>query len=198
MLEVRSTNADGYWCDNTKRLQFTIRPYFYETLWFRLLAWTLVMALAGYLLYRLLQHFERRRIRAIESRFNQTKVRFFADVAAHRSPDDEAFLQKLMQYIEQHALAGDIGVEQVAAAMGMTYPVFYRKVKDMMDLTPVELMRQIRIQRAQHLLTTTDLSVSEIAFQCGYSTPQYFNRVFKEEMSMTPVEYRKRSKIVQN
>ena len=198
VLEVRSTNADGYWCNNSKRLQFTIQPYFYETLWFRLLAWTLVMALAGYLLYRLLKHFERRRIRAIESRFNQTKVRFFTDVAARRSPDDEAFLQKLMQYIEDHALVGDIGVEQVSAAVGMTYPAFYRKVKDMMDLTPVELMRQIRIQRAQHLLKTTDLSVSEIAFQCGYSTPQYFNRVFKEEMSMTPVEYRKRSKIVQN
>lgn len=191
-LEVRSTNADGAWCDNATRLQFYIEPYFYETLWFRLLMWFLILALAGYLLYYVLRRFERRRIKAMENRFAETKVRFFADMTQKRSPEDEEFIKTLMNYIEDKMLLGDFNVEQIAAATGLSYPVFYRKLKDVMDVTPVELVRQMRIQRAQRLLRETDLSVSEIAYQCGYSTPQYFNRVFKEQLRMTPVEFRKK------
>lgn len=76
--------------------------------------------------------------------------------------------------------------------MNMSYPAFYKRVKSAMDLTPVELVRQMRIQKAQNLLSEQpNLSVAEIAYACGFSTPQYFNRVFKEQTGYTPAEYRR-------
>ena len=64
-----------------------------------------------------------------------------------------------------------------------------------MDMTPVELVRQVRMQRAHRLLKERpNLSITEVAYQCGFGSPQYFNRVFKEMTQCTPAEYKKRMK----
>ena len=66
----------------------------------------------------------------------------------------------------------------------------YRKVKALTGKTPVELLRHARVERAREQLLTTDKSISEIAYACGFSAPSYFNKCFKDEYGITPGELR--------
>lgn len=190
-LEVRSTNADGIWCNNQKQIRICIAPYFYETLWFRALLWLLLLSIVGYCVYLCIRHIDRKRKAGYENRLASAKVRFITEVATQHDSEKEQFVQKLLAYIESQLDNEAFTIEAAASEMNMSYAAFYRKVRTLMDVTPVELVKQLRMQRAQQLLSSeVTLPVSEVAYRCGFSTPQYFNRVFKEAMGLTPVEYR--------
>ena len=66
----------------------------------------------------------------------------------------------------------------------------YRKVKALTGMSPVELLRKSRVEKGRHLLKTTDLSISEIAYDTGFTSPSYFAKCFKDEYAMTPGEVR--------
>lgn len=192
LLEVRSTNADGMWSDHTARLTLCIEPYFYETVWFRTLLWMLFAGALGFAIFYTIRNIDRRRKARMENQLTEAKVKFYTEVTQQKDTETELFIQELLSLIQEQMLNESFTVEQCANMMNMSYPVFYKRVKSAMDLTPVELVRQMRIQKAQQLLTEqTELSVAEIAYACGFTTPQYFNRVFKEQTGCTPAEYRR-------
>ena len=60
----------------------------------------------------------------------------------------------------------------------------------MTNCSPVELLRRLRLQRARQLLTTTDRTVGEIAYEVGFSTPAYFTKCYRDEFGQTPSELR--------
>lgn len=66
----------------------------------------------------------------------------------------------------------------------------YRKVKSLTGMTPVELLRKYRLSRGRQLLETTDLSISEIAYDVGFTAPSYFAKCFKDEFGISPGEVR--------
>lgn len=75
--------------------------------------------------------------------------------------------------------------------MNLSRVQLYRKVKAVTGSTPIELLRTARLNRAYQMLMTTDRSVSEIAYQVGFSAPSYFTKCFKEEYGMLPGDVRK-------
>ena len=78
--------------------------------------------------------------------------------------------------------------------MGLERTQFYRKIKALTNLAPVELMRSLRLRQGQHLLKTSDKSVSEIAYGIGFSSPAYFTRCYREAFGETPTETRAKLK----
>ena len=66
----------------------------------------------------------------------------------------------------------------------------YRKVKSLTGMTPVELLRKARLARGRQLLEVTDHSISEIAYDVGFTAPSYFAKCFKDEFGMKPGEVR--------
>lgn len=64
------------------------------------------------------------------------------------------------------------------------------KIKALTGISPVELLRDMRLREARRLLTTTELSISEIAYEAGFSTPAYFTKCFSEAYGQTPSELR--------
>ena len=72
----------------------------------------------------------------------------------------------------------------------MSQSTLYRKVKAVSGLSPNELIRNIRLNRAAELLRRQDLTIQEIAWQTGFGSPVYFRTCFKERYGMTPSEYR--------
>lgn len=76
--------------------------------------------------------------------------------------------------------------------MGLGRSQLYRKIKALTNYTPVELLRNIRLKRSREMLTTTQKSISEIAYEVGFSTPAYFTRCYKEAFGETPSELRDR------
>ena len=100
------------------------------------------------------------------------------------------FIARFKEVVESRMENSELSVEDLAADMNLSRVQLYRKVKSITGSTPVELLRTARLNRAYRLLLTTDRSVSEIAYQVGFTAPSYFTKCFKEEYGMLPGEVR--------
>ena len=98
------------------------------------------------------------------------------------------FIARFKEVVESRMENSELSVEDLAADMNLSRVQLYRKVKSITGSTPVELLRTARLNRAYRLLLTTDRSVSEIAYQVGFTAPSYFTKCFKEEYGMLPGE----------
>jgi AraC-like DNA-binding protein len=72
----------------------------------------------------------------------------------------------------------------------MSRTSFYRKLKSVLGLTPVDFIRQVRIRRAVQMINEGNDSLSGIAYSVGFSDPKYFSKCFKKDMGMPPAEYK--------
>ena len=106
------------------------------------------------------------------------------------SPTTSIFIARFKEVVESRMENSELSVEDLAADMNLSRVQLYRKVKSITGSTPVELLRTARLNRAYRLLLTTDRSVSEIAYQVGFTAPSYFTKCFKEEYGMLPGEVR--------
>ena len=115
-----------------------------------------------------------------------------ADTSATDEQTEEVpvFITHFREAVEARLADSDISVEDLAADMNMSRVQLYRKVKAITGSSPVELLRTARLKRGYQLLLTTDKSVSEVAYQVGFSAPSYFTKCFKEEYGMLPGEVR--------
>ena len=82
----------------------------------------------------------------------------------------------------------------LARSLGVSYTTFRRSFKMQTGASPAQFQHSIRINRACDLLSSTDLSVTEIAVQCGFDTVYYFSRAFTKKMGQPPSAYRSRSR----
>jgi AraC-like DNA-binding protein len=101
------------------------------------------------------------------------------------------FITRLKEVVESRLENSELSVEDLASDMNLSRVQLYRKVKSVTGSTPVELLRTARLNRAYRLLMTTDRSVSEIAYQVGFTAPSYFTKCFKEAYGMLPGDVRK-------
>ncbi len=87
-------------------------------------------------------------------------------------------------------------LEAMAEACGLGRTHFSRCVKEQTGETPMQFLNRKRMERAGHLLASASKSVTEIAFQCGFGSSQYFATVFRQFHDCTPMEFRARSPLV--
>lgn len=101
---------------------------------------------------------------------------------------DEQFVQGVIAEIEHNIDNEYFSVEDLASAVGFSRSQLSRKLKSLSDKTPNQLIREIRLTRAQKLLQQKVATVSEIAFQVGYSNLSYFSKSYKEAFGVSPSE----------
>ena len=100
------------------------------------------------------------------------------------------FITRFKEVVESRLADSDISVEDLAADMNLSRVQLYRKVKAVTGSSPVELLRTARLNRAYQILLTTDKSVSEVAYDVGFTAPSYFTKCFKEEYGLLPGDIR--------
>ncbi len=83
------------------------------------------------------------------------------------------------------------GIDQVALQLGISHAHFTRLFKQEVGMTPIDYLRNKRIQKGIHLLLNTNDSVESIALQCGFTCGNYFSKVFHKKIGMNPNTYRK-------
>ena len=103
---------------------------------------------------------------------------------------DTIFVEKLNAAIRENLSNTNLKMEELGEKVGLSRVQLYRKVKAITGLSPVELLRQMRLQQGYVLLSTTNKTVSEIAFEVGFNTPGYFSKCFKEQYGKLPMELR--------
>ena len=103
---------------------------------------------------------------------------------------DKSFVGRLRSAIQQNLGDSDFSVERLGEEIGLSRVQLYRKVKALTGQTPVELLRKARLTKARQLLEKTEKSVSEIAYEVGFTSPSYFNKCFKDEFDINPSSLR--------
>ena len=104
------------------------------------------------------------------------------------STPDKEFVSKIRSEIHRNISNNDFGVEQLGAAVDLSRVQLYRKVKVLTGLSPVELIRATRVNRARKLIEGGATSVSEVAYQVGFTSPSYFTKCFKDQFGVSPME----------
>ena len=99
---------------------------------------------------------------------------------------DSRFMTRLRDFIAANISDSDLNVETISAEMSLSRVQLYRKVKAMTGATPVELIRLSRLSRAEELLREGGKTVSEVAYEVGFSSPSYFIKCYKEHFGHTP------------
>lgn len=103
---------------------------------------------------------------------------------------DEEFIKHIIQSVEDNLNNPDFKIEDLADSMKMGRSMFYRKIKSILGVSPIDFVKDMRVKRSVQLLNSGEYTVSEVAYMCGFSSPQYFSRVFKAAMECTPTEYK--------
>ena len=124
-----------------------------------------------------------------ENIFNQTSQTAEQEVAMNQLEDrDKQFLNQLHAIIQKNLSDSEFGVEDIGKGIGLSRVQLYRKVKAMTGSSVVDLLRKARLAKAKRLLESRSMSVSEVAYDVGFSAPSYFTKCFKEEYGMLPGE----------
>jgi AraC-like DNA-binding protein len=103
---------------------------------------------------------------------------------------ENSFVKRFYEIVEEHIIDDDFSIEDLADSLNLSRSQVHRKIKGLTGMSTSLYIRHIRLQKAMVLLTSTDLNVSEIAYQTGFKTPVYFSQVFKESFGISPSEAR--------
>lgn len=105
---------------------------------------------------------------------------------------ENEFYARFLAIVKAEMNDPELNVDALASKMGLGRSQFYRKIKAITNYSPVELLRQLRLKKARELLLTTEQSISEIAYEVGFSAPAYFTRCYREAFGETPTELREK------
>jgi len=119
----------------------------------------------------------------------------FGDRKENVAEIDKTFITKFRKLIEERLIDSDLNVDEIGKNLGLSRVQLYRKIKSLTNYAPNELVRIIRLKAAEQLLIHTEKSISEIAYDAGFSSPSYFTKCFKEYFNESPTEYMKRIKV---
>ena len=99
---------------------------------------------------------------------------------------ESQFVEKFRTIIQANLGNSELNVETISHEMGISRAQLYRKIKSIAGISPNDIVREARMRRADRLLETTDKSVSEIAYEVGFSSPSYFTKCYREFFGRTP------------
>ena len=109
----------------------------------------------------------------------------------HETQED-LFVKRVRLVIEEHLEDATFGIKELCTEMSISRVHLHRKLKALTDQSTSHFIRRIRLQKAKKLLIETDLNVSEIAYDVGFSDPAYFSRLFSEVFGQSPSASRKK------
>ncbi len=113
--------------------------------------------------------------------------------SVHREEKEEQFLLQLKQFIEDDLQNERLNAAYLSAKIGVSQSQLYKKLKALIGETPNTLIRNIRLQKSLTLLQDTELNISEIAYELGFSNPSYFSKSFHKKYGKSPIVFRKDS-----
>lgn len=103
--------------------------------------------------------------------------------------ENERLLHMVVAYIEDNLTNPQLSVALLSKQVGMSRSSLYSKLLEITGQTPVEYIRSFKLEKAAALLEKSDLTIAEVAYHVGFSTPNYFARAFKAKYNMLPSEY---------
>lgn len=204
-LEVQSTDRYGRWVNNNRKLTISVDYYWHETWWAEMTFILLTLIATGATVYTFIyiRRINRQRRELLDkymalidsdrSKTNLTGIEEMSvsDTQQTSRPESSPFLTRVRCYIEDNIDNPDANIDDMAAAAAASRSTLNRHLKSQIGITAAQLLIEARLQRAEQLLRERpELSISEIAQMCGYTDPQYFQRMFKSKRGYTIASWR--------
>ena len=123
------------------------------------------------------------RLLSIQCVGGKTKVSQQEQIAAER-------MKQMLRFVEEH-YAEELTVERIAACVALSESACLRSFRQLLGITPIQYVKQYRVEKAAELLRTTRLKTGEIGAECGFADGSYFIKTFREIKHCTPLEYRR-------
>ncbi len=105
---------------------------------------------------------------------------------------DEVFLQKLVQHMEENYSDSDLNIDILANLTGTSRSSFYKKLKNLTGLAPVDFIREFRMQKAAQFIEAGESNISQISYNVGIIDTKYFSRCFRQKFGLNPSDYRRK------
>ena len=112
----------------------------------------------------------------------KTKVSQQEQIAARR-------MKQMLRFVEEH-YAEELNVERISDCVALSESACLRSFRQMLGITPIQYVKQFRVEKAAELLRSTRLKTGEIGMECGFADGSYFIKTFREIKHCTPKEYR--------
>lgn len=215
-LYICSTNAYGQWTDNTRMVTIIVEPTFFEAWYGILTLFLIISAVIAGITYTILyiRNMDARRRETLDAYLQLLEERSKVEIQTANAPeelpqaqqpalaaqetiiaprlsaDDENFLRKLTEFVEQNMSNSDITIGDIAQATATSRSGLNRRMHQLVGVTPADFLKEARLKHASQLLRQTGMTISEIAYACGFSDPKYFGKVFKASTGKAPKEYR--------
>lgn len=189
-LLVKATDEYGVWHPEQEVFRFSIpQPW-----WLRWWAWCIYTAIA-ILLFRLLWHPRKTTPKTPHSIPHHADSPETPEIQpSSETPSapvlEDPFITQVTALVQQNLDNADYNVEKLSQDLGMSRMNMYRKFQTVSDTSPSEFMRLYRLRKAAELLKTTTKPITEIAYEVGFTSPQYLAKCFKDEFGTTPKQYR--------
>ena len=122
----------------------------------------------------------------IKNYFAQSPLVHIKSMAYNKA--DEAFLEKVADFINKN-IDNKLNVDQLADLMNMSRPTFYRKIKTISNLSPLDLIRITRLKKAAELLSEGIYSIQQIAGMTGFGSQAHFGKSFLKQFGISPLDY---------
>ena len=104
---------------------------------------------------------------------------------------DEILVRNAVEYIREHISNPDLSVDELSKSLNMSRVNLHRRIKTSTGLSPIDLIKTIRMKQAAYLLCTGNMNISEVAYKVGYNTPAYFSSSFSAYYNISPTAYQK-------
>ena len=108
------------------------------------------------------------------------------------SPNDRKFMDKLVELMEANMDNGDLVVDDLVKELAVSRSVFFKKLKVLTGLAPIEFIKEMRVKRAAQLIETGEYNMTQISYMVGINDPRYFSKCFKQKYGITPTEYKEK------
>ncbi|MDD2797261.1 MAG: two-component regulator propeller domain-containing protein [Bacteroidales bacterium] len=105
---------------------------------------------------------------------------------------DDIFIQRIMKYVEDNIDNSELTIDDIVSNVNFSRSAFFKKLKSLTGLAPVEFLKEMRIQRSAQLIETGEFTISQITYMVGISDPRYFSRCFKQKFGISPREYKEK------
>jgi signal transduction histidine kinase/ligand-binding sensor domain-containing protein/DNA-binding response OmpR family regulator len=102
---------------------------------------------------------------------------------------NEKLLHEIISYLENNLTNSQLSVETLSKQLGMSRGTLYVKLLELTGQTPVEYIRSFRLDKAAALMEKSNMNITEIAYQVGFTTSNYFAKSFKSKFNMAPSEF---------
>lgn len=200
-VTIESKMQNGAWAGNARNFTLIVKPTIWQTTFAKIIYFLLLVGLIALVvyIYNYIKDIKRKQEETLKAYLRLEKAGEITNKEvkgevekSFLSNDQKVFMDKIMECINNNLDNSDLSVNDLANYVGTSRSGINRKLKSIIGITPKELIIKSRMQKACTLLRTTDMTVKEIAYECGFTDQNYFGKSFKQIIGVSPSSYRQK------